>query len=337
MPKDSISVLLPFRNAGATLEASLQGILACADPALEVLAVDDGSSDGGPHLVRSWAQREPRLRLLHTGGVGLVAALNFGLAQARGGLVARMDGDDLCHPERLERQRAALLARPELALVGCRVEAFAEAGAVGEGLRLYVAWQNQLLTPEDHRRELFIESPLCHPSIMVRRDALASVGDYQETGGPEDYELLLRLDRAGYALAKLPETLLSWRHGAGRATFSDPRYSLPRMREAKAPFLAQRLASIVKPRKVLWGAGPTGKRLARALARHGFHVDCFVDVDPRKLRAHSAGRTIMPPDGLDPRTDLVVAAVGARGGRALIRADLTARGFVEGLDAYFAA
>ena len=337
MLKASISVLLPFRDAAATIEAALQGLVACSDPSLEVLAVDDGSTDGGAQRVRAWAEREPRVRLLRNVGSGLVAALQHGLSAARGALVARMDADDLSHPERLDRQRAALLAEPELSLVGSRVRAFADDGDVGEGLRRYVDWQNTLLTAHDHRRELFVESPLCHPSIMVRREALAAVGGYQESAGPEDYELFMRLDQAGYRLAKLPEVLLSWRHRAGRATFSDPRYSLPRMRQAKAPFLAHRLAQVPKQRKVLWGAGPTGKRLARELALHGFEVDCFVDIDPRKLGAHSRGRSIMPPDGLDPRSDVVVAAVGARGARELIRPDLLARGFVEGEDAFFAA
>lgn len=337
MLKASISVVLPFRNAGATIEAALSGIMACPDPSLEVLAVDDGSLDAGPHLVRAWAQRDPRLVALRSSGSGLVAALNQGLSAAHGELLARMDADDLCHPERLDRQRAELLRCPQLALLGSRVRAFADGGAVGEGLTRYVAWQNSLLSPDDHRRELFVESPLCHPSIMVRRAALSAVGNYQESGGPEDYELFMRLDRAGYQLAKLPETLLSWRHTAGRATFSDVRYSLPRMRAAKAPFLAQRLAQVDKRRKVLWGAGPTGKRLARELGLHGFHVDCFVDIDPRKIGAHSRGRSIMPPDSLSAETDVVVAAVGARGVRELIRPDLMARGFVEGVDAFFAA
>jgi len=299
--------------------------------------VDDGSTDGGPQLVRAWAQRDPRLKLLRNTGSGLVAALNHGLARAQGELLARMDADDLSHPERLERQRRELLRRPELALLGSRVQAFAEHDEVGEGLRRYVEWQNSLLTPLDHRRELFVESPLCHPSIMVRRALLREVGDYLPSDGPEDYELFMRLEKAGHQLAKLPEVLLSWRHRAGRATFTDPRYSLPRMRAAKAPFLAHRLRQVDKPRKVLWGAGPTGKRLARELGLHGFEVDCFVDVDPRKQAAHSRGRRIMAPEGLDPRRDLVVAAVGARGARELIRAELQARGFREGEDAFFAA
>ncbi len=337
MLKAYTSVLVPFRDAGSTIDAAISGLLARDDDALEVLLIDDGSADSGGERVRLWAKRDSRLRLLHSAGRGLVAALQTGLAAARGALIARMDADDICHPLRIVRQREALLAQPELAVLGTRVEGFAEEGQLGGGLLRYLAWQNGLLSPEDHRRELFVESPLCHPSIMARHEALLAVGGYRDSGGPEDYELFLRLDRAGYALAKLPEVMLSWRHRPGRATFSDVRYSLGRIRATKAPFLAARVAQCAKARRVLWGAGPTGRRLARALALHGWHADCFVDVDPRKIGRQAQGAPIVAHTELDPARDVVVAAVGAEGARALIREELTRRGFREGVDAWFAA
>jgi hypothetical protein len=77
--------------------------------------------------------------------------------------------------------------------------------------------------------------------------------------------------------------------------------------------------------------------LARALAPHGFAPDCFIDVDPRKIGQRARGAPILPPDQLDRARDVVIAAVGARGARALIREDLALRGFREGVDAWFAA
>jgi hypothetical protein len=331
------SVLVPFRDASSTIDAAIAGLVAREDPALEVLLVDDGSTDSGPERVRVWAKRDPRVRLLQSQGRGLVAALQWGLAAAEGDLIARMDADDISHPERLSAQRAFLLAESEVAVLGTRVSAFADEGPVGEGMQRYVAWQNTLLSPEDHRRELFVESPLCHPSIMARREALLSVGGYHQSNGPEDYELFLRLDQAGFGMAKLPEVMLSWRHRPGRATFSDARYSLGNLRAAKAPFLAQRVAQCAKERRVLWGAGPTGRRLARALTTHGVQLDCFVDVDPQKIGRRAQGLPIEPHTALDSERDLVIAAVGAQGARALIRSDLEARGFREGVDAWFAA
>ncbi|HEX5659552.1 MAG TPA: glycosyltransferase [Polyangiales bacterium] len=326
----TISVVLPFRDAGATIDAALSGLLAEHDPSREVLAIDDGSTDSGASRVRAWAARDPRLRLLEGSGSGLVAALNLGLAHAQGALIARMDADDIAHPERLSRQRAYLCAHPELAVLGCRVEAVGG----GEGLQRYVAWQNTLLTPEQHAQARFIESPLCHPSIMARRAVLRDVGGYRELDGPEDYELFLRCMAHGHALAKLPEVLLAWHHREGRATFADSRYARSKFGAVKAPYLT---LAIGGAKVALWGAGQTGRRLARELAAHGVHPSLVVDIDPLKLGRTVRGAPIVRAEALDPAKHVVIAAVGARGAREIIRPQLEALGFREGHDAWFAS
>jgi glycosyltransferase involved in cell wall biosynthesis len=328
---------MPFRDAGATIDSALASLLDGAPEPLEVLAVNDGSTDGGAARVRSWVLRDERVRLVPTARPGLVGALCTGVSEARGGLIARMDADDISHPGRLTRQREVLSTRRELGLLATQVEAVADSGEVGEGLVRYVAWQNGLITPADHRRELFVESPLCHPSVMMRREALEAVGGYQESSGPEDYALWLRMDAAGYAMAKIPEVLLTWRHQAGRATFTHPRYALERFRETKAPFLARRVAESGRARTIVWGAGPTGRKLVRQLERHGFRADAFIDIDPEKIGGIARGVPICTADSLDARTDVVVAAVGARGARDLIRPELDRRGFVEGESYWFAS
>ncbi|HEY6876681.1 MAG TPA: glycosyltransferase [Polyangiales bacterium] len=330
----ALSVILPFRDAGATLDAALSGLLADADPAREVIAIDDGSTDSGPACVRSWAARDPRVKLLEGGGRGLVAALNLGLDRATGSLIARMDADDIAHPERLRRQRDYLCAQPAIAVLGCQVRAFCDEGPLGEGLVRYVDWQNGLLTPTEHALARFIESPLCHPSIVVRRTVLASVGGDRDLDGPEDYELFLRCIAQGHALAKLPAVLLHWRHRSGRATFSDGRYALSKFRAVKAPYLA---AEVEGRAIALWGAGPTGRRLAREIARHGITPSLFIDIDPRKVGRTAQGAPIVGVEALDPAHHTVIAAVGARGARALIRSELERRGFREGDTAWFAS
>jgi hypothetical protein len=201
----------------------------------------------------------------------------------------------------------------------------------GEGLAAYVAWQNGLLTPEDHARELFVESPLCHPSVMLRRDALEAVGPWRDVPWPEDYDLWLRLDAAGYGLAKLPELGLRWRHHGGRMTFNDPRCELARFPEAKAPYLAARLRTLARP-LVVWGAGKTGKRLARALEGHGVRAVRFIDIDPRKIGRPARGVPIADAGSLRLGEETILVALGEPGARDVVRGRLDARGFVEGVD-----
>jgi glycosyltransferase involved in cell wall biosynthesis len=329
----AVSVLLPYRDAAATVEEAVASILGQEGASLELVAINDGSRDEGEAVVQRMARADARLVLVRGEGRGICAALDLGLRVARGRFVARMDADDVSLPARLARQAEALERDPRLGVVGTCVETL---GGCGEGMRRYLAWQNALITPEDHARELFVESPLCHPSVMIRREALDQGGGWRDGPWPEDYDLWLRLDALGWKLAKVPEVLFRWRQGEGRLTFSDSRYALERFTETRARYLAPKLQRVSRP-VVIWGAGPTGKHLARALEPHGVRASRFVDIDPRKIGRTARGVNVVSPESLRVGDETVVVAVGARGARELVRAKLVERGFVEGRDFVCAA
>jgi hypothetical protein len=308
------SVLLPYRDAAATVAAAARSILDQRGIELELIAVDDGSRDDGPR--RLAALGDPRIVAIRSGGIGVAGALRAGLAVARGALIARMDADDLAHPDRLRRQRALLDEEPRLGAVGTRVRV---TGGGGPGLHRYVAWQNALVSPDDHARELFVESPLCHPSVVLRRRALDEVGAWRDVDGPEDYDLWLRLAEAGWRLAKVPEVLLDWHHAPGRVTFTDPRCAPARLLATKAPHVAAALRARRRP-FLVWGAGGTGKRLARALEPHDLRPDGFVDIDPRKLGGRARGAPVIGPGAIEPGRHTMAVAVGAAGARDEVRA-----------------
>jgi hypothetical protein len=329
----AVSVLMPFRDAAETIEEAARSILAQERVSLELVAVDDGSVDDGARRLRTLASGDSRVVMREGKGRGIVAALAEATAAARGSVLARMDADDLAHPTRLAKQVAALAEDPRLGAVGTRVELV---GPCGEGMRRYVAWQNSLVTPEDHVRDLFVESPLCHPSVALRREALEAVGGWRDAPWAEDYDLWLRLDAAGWGLAKVPEVLLQWRQRPGSLTFSAARYARERFCEARGHHLAPKLARAARS-VVMWGAGSTGKRLARALEANGVRCRRFVDIDLAKIGRSARGVPIVAPAELRSGEDVVVVAVGARGARELVRAHLLGRGFVEGRDFVCAA
>jgi glycosyltransferase involved in cell wall biosynthesis len=321
-----IAVLLPFRDVSRWLDEAITSVR--AEPEVDaLLLIDDGSVDASSHIAAMHAAADPRIALIRTDGIGLPRALELGRARAAARYLARMDGDDVSVPGRIAQQAAYLDACPSVAAVGARVEAFPD---VGEGLARYVAWQNALLTPRAHHDALFVEAPLCHPSVTLRASALAEVGGFRDGPFPEDYDLWLRLDAAGHGLAKLDATLLRWRHREDRLTFRDPRYAPEAHRALKARFLAARLRDVSS--FVVWGAGPTGKRLARALEAHGVRPEAFVDIDPAKVGRSRRGAPVWSADTLrDARArPFVVVAVGARGARDLITAELVRWGLVEG-------
>lgn len=318
MPR--LSVLLPVRDAATTLVECLTSLRSQTLEDHEVVVVDDGSRDESPSILERWAREDPRVRLVSTGRHGLVPALNRALAEARGALVARMDADDVCHPWRLERQVARLGEGPPVDVLGCRVELVPEAGVpAAGGMVAYVDWLNGLLDHEAMSRDRFVESPLVHPSVAMRRETLRELGGWRDFDGPEDYDLWLRAFDAGLRFEKLPDVLLRWRDRPGRLTRTDPRYGLERFQALKVEALRRGPLSPGRA-VVVWGAGEIGKGWARALQATGQEVRSFVEVDPRKIgeRIHGAPVvSVAEASGL--RGLLHLAAVGQRGARDRIR------------------
>jgi glycosyltransferase involved in cell wall biosynthesis len=305
------------KDAAATLPDCLDSLRAQTLDDHEVVAVDDGSRDGSFELLARAAELDSRLRVVRAEGSGLVMALNAALATAQAPLLARMDADDRAHPDRLRLQAEALAHDPATDILGARVRLFDGNG--NAGMQAYVAWSNELLDDGAIRRDLFVESPLVHPSVVLRTSALRSLGGYRAYDGPEDYDLWLRAAAAGLRFRKLGEVLLDWRDRPSRLTRRDPRY-------APARFLARKLEALLEgplgPGRpvVVWGAGEIGKAWGRALLARGVPVLAFVEVDPRKLGQRIQGaRVVSPPAAAAFASALHLAAVGQRGARARIR------------------
>ena len=317
-----VSVLLPVRDASPRLDACLDSLAAQTLADHEVVAVDDGSTDGSGERLVERARGDSRLRVVSTPALGLVSALNRALAEARAPLVARMDADDVAHPERLERQVERLERDAAVDVLGCRVEAIAADGrAASGGMAGYVAWQNTLLDHDAIRRDRFVESPLVHPSVAMRREALVSLAGYRDFDGPEDYELWLRALDAGLRFAKLEGTLLQWRDGPERLTRRDPRYAPERFLRVKLEALERGPLAVGRP-LVVWGAGRVGKAWSRALRARGQRLVAFVEVDPRKLGERIHGAPVVPvAAAAERRGALHLAAVGQPGARERIRAE----------------
>ncbi len=293
--------------------------------------MDDGSTDATPRILSDAAADDPRVHPVRQPPLGIVAALEHARRRARGRWLARMDADDVALPERLALQHAAGRREPGASLVGCHVR-YAPREGLGDGALRYERWLNGLTSTDDLERDLWVECPLAHPTFFMRAGAVAAVGGYRDMGWPEDYDLLLRLWRAGGRLAVVPEPLLRWREAPDRLSRVSDAYSLAAFRRCKVHHLR---ASLLRARAgaVVWGAGPTGKAFARALQAAGTDVLAFVEVDPRKI-----GQTIhdapVVSAGAASRFEgaLHLAAVGQPGGRLGVRRAMRRAGLREGVD-----
>lgn len=327
-----ISVIMPVHNCGDWLRPAVQSILdqSCRD--FELLLVDDHSYDGSIQTL----PRDPRLKVLRHAGSGIVASLNFALRQAQGRFIARMDGDDISLPERFQQQLAYAENHPDVSVIGGRVKIFSES-QVEAGFRQYESWLNSLTEPDELQRDLFIESPLVHPSVLIRRQLFDDIGLYRDLSWPEDYDLWLRAFLQGHKMGKVSDTVLRWRDHSSRLTRQDKRYAKKEFIKAKAWALSE---SLLRHRPVfLCGTGQVAVKLHDVLTALQVSVLGFVDIAPHKI---SKTRRNLPIHSLEDMLEIrgnamVVGAIGARGAGAQLRQLLLSLGLLEIQDFILAA
>lgn len=201
-----VSVLMPAYNARRYVAEAIGSVLAQTWRDFELLIIDDGSTDDTAAILARHAAADPRVRVLSRRNGGIGAALNDGLVQARGELVARMDADDFCLPQRFARQVEFLRQAPDCVLVGSRVLLIDPDGAP-------LFEMADIPTEHEAIDAMLLQArwSIVHPSVMMRRDVVRRIGGYNNDVVPvEDHDLFLRLAEVG-RLANLPDVLLRYR------------------------------------------------------------------------------------------------------------------------------
>lgn len=260
LPGPRVSVLMPAYNAMPFLSRALRSTQAQTERDIEIIVVDDGSTDGSAAILDQAAAGDPRIRLIRRPNTGICAALNEAVAAARSPYLARMDADDWSDPDRLAEQADFLDARPAVV-------------AVGTGLRRIDAQGMPIrdrLQPTAHadiEAVLLsgIAGGLTHATAMIRRETLASMdGPYRlEYQGAEDLDLFLRLGEVG-ELANLPRVLYHVRMHLGSVTKTD---SQRRLFELK-----RRIVADARRRRGLDAPGPELHHGDRDLSPWQYHL-----------------------------------------------------------------
>src|SRR4051794_19711102 len=194
---------MPVRDGQRFLEEALESILSQTLRELELIVVDDGSTDATPHILADIARRDGRVRVFVAEGAGVVAALNQGCALSTAPYVARLDADDIALPERLQQQVGLLDARPDVGLVGGTYFAIDEAGR--RHATIEPPTDDATLRARLRRYNVF-----AHPATTFRRVAFEQAGRYR-LAEAEDYDLWLRISER-WQLASVQLPVLQYRH-----------------------------------------------------------------------------------------------------------------------------
>jgi glycosyltransferase involved in cell wall biosynthesis len=202
-----VSVVMPVHNALPFLEESIRSILGQTLEDFEFVILDDASSDGSTEVLREWSRRDARIQLHESSErLGLSGSSNAVVSKSQANIVARMDADDVAHPDRLSRQLKIIESRPDIALIGTLCNGIDASGRV--------------VRPRDRwrlvRRSSYVPFP--HGSAMFRREAFDAVGGYDEKAvRAEDQDLFSRMAAKGRVVT-LPDILYSYRYHSNNAT-----------------------------------------------------------------------------------------------------------------------
>jgi glycosyltransferase involved in cell wall biosynthesis len=207
MNSPAVSVAMPVCNGIPYLADSIESILTQTFEDLELLILDNGSTDGSPAVLRDWAQRDRRIRLFETSqALGSAISGNRIMSKAIAPLVARMDADDVSHPDRLRRQWEVLRAHADVALVGTLSDDIDSRG--------------RRARPRDRWRLIGSSglAPFPHGSCMFRRALFEELGGYREACEPwEDQDLFWRMTDRGRVVV-VPDALYRYRYHVNTAS-----------------------------------------------------------------------------------------------------------------------
>ena len=332
-----VSIVMPIKNQDPFLEECLNSIRKQTKQNWELIVVDDHSDDQSSSILSIWAKKEPRIQTFENPGSGIVDALNFGISKSNSDLIARMDGDDLMHPLRLEEQSKFIQHNQALGVVSCEVIQFTHSKEnKGEGYAYHVDWTNQIHSPDEHKAYRFVDCLFAHPSILFRKKLVTKYGGYRKGDYPEDFELWLRWLSKGVHMEKINQKLLWWRDHPERTSRISKRYDRVAFHPIKAQYLKVWLKkeNPLGDRKLFaWGAGRVARKLISEITGIGVSIDALIDLDPKKIGKDFQGIPILSHLSItSPKNCFLLVLVGSRGAREEITKFLEARDFVIGKD-----
>lgn len=256
-----VSIIMPVRNTELYLHDCVNSILQQSHTDWELIAVNDGSEDLSLEILKSFSEKDKRVKVLTSKGNGIIAALQTGYEHSTGNVIHRMDSDDIMPHRKLE----VLLSKLQHGVVTTgKVEYFSTEGIIGDGFKTYERWLNNVWKTGNGWKDVYRECPIASPAWVMLREDFDQIGGFESEGMPEDYDLVFRVYKHKLRIQFCNEVVHLWRESIGRTSRNERQY----FPTAYYPIKVNQFLEIdyrSDKNLVLIGAGRKGKLIARLL------------------------------------------------------------------------
>lgn len=329
-----VSIIMAAKDTEPYLSDCLDSILAQTYTNWELLVVNDHSSDNTPKILKSYAEKDERIKVYNSKNHLLIPALQEGYKHAKGALINRMDSDDKMPDYKLELLVNEWKKYGKGHVIAGGTEHFVDEGEVGDGFRRYEAWINEIARKGSHYKEIYKECVIPSHSWIIHRNDFNRVGAFDPEVYPEDYDLCFRFYSKGLKVIGLDKVLHYWRDRSDRISRTWECYKDNRYFELKLRYFYKLDRDKSRP-LVLWGAGKNGKDLAKLLQEKDetFHWVCD---NQKKIGKHIYG-VQMEHYNIIPKLDnsQIMIVVTSPNDKIAIKTQLAKWGKKQVLDYWF--
>ena len=280
---------MPFKNPGNYFIPCVESILNQSYKNWELIAVNDHSDDGSFQLAQSCANKHTKITVIDSKGDGIIQALRCGYEYSKGDYIHRMDSDDIMPRQKLEKMMEAISPK---SLVTGLVDYFSDDFDLGDGYKKYTTWINQSMKSGDLWKDIYKECPVPSSAWLLHRDDFESVGAFNSSLIPEDYEFSFRLYQSGIKIKIVPEVIHRWRDSTNRTSRMESQYFPENYVDLKVGYFLKIDRNKTIP-LVLWGAGKKGKKIARVLLELGVKFTWVTD-NPLKFGVNIYNQIVQP-------------------------------------------
>lgn len=297
---------MPFKNPGNYFIPCVESILNQSYKNWELIAVNDHSDDGSFQLAQSCANKHTKITVIDSKGDGIIQALRCGYEYSKGDYIHRMDSDDIMPRQKLEKMMEAISPN---SLVTGLVDYFSDDFDLGDGYKKYTTWINQSMKSGDLWKDIYKECPVPSSAWLLHRDDFESVGAFNSSLIPEDYEFSFRLYQSGIKIKIVPEVIHRWRDSTNRTSRMESQYFPENYVDLKVGYFLKIDRNKTIP-LVLWGAGKKGKKIARVLLELGENFTWVTD-NPLKFGVNIYNQIVRPRNKINLKNYQQIIAISS--------------------------